>query len=169
MRSAALIVRLLVEDFVSHHGSGWVGAPDLGEPGSVKHGESSGEDGGWRRAAGESAGVYGVAVEHRGAMLRGPGDSGVEQCDSDALFSVFAAHHEAGHPPCIGIVVEDPGQCTVFSDSRERGARYDPRPADDVVVEVGQQADRDFGVAHFASKGAPIVGFLMSKKSLAPA
>lgn len=41
--------------------------------------------------------------------------------------------------------------------------------ADDAVVEVGQQADRDAGVLHFTSKGAAIIGLPMSKQSLAPA
>ena len=41
--------------------------------------------------------------------------------------------------------------------------------ADDAVVEVGQQADRDPGVLHFTSKGAAIIGLPVSKKSLAPA
>ena len=39
----------MVQERVSHHRSGSVGATDLGEPRSLEHGQRSGEDGGWRR------------------------------------------------------------------------------------------------------------------------
>ena len=38
---------LTVQEFAPHDGAGSVGASDLGKPGSLKHGESSSEDGRW--------------------------------------------------------------------------------------------------------------------------
>ena len=46
-------------------------------------------------------------------MLRSPGYGTIEEGGSDATAPMFAAHHEARHPPRVGIVVEDPCECRI--------------------------------------------------------
>ncbi|MGH3503830.1 MAG: hypothetical protein ACRDQA_23480, partial [Nocardioidaceae bacterium] len=48
-------------------------------------------------------------------------------------------------------------------------AWHDPRPADHVVVAVGQQTDRDLCLLDFALKRAAVIGLVVPKKPLAPA
>src|SRR5262245_43667170 len=48
-------------------------------------------------------------------------------------------------------------------------ARHHPRPADHVLIEDGQQTDREICFVDLTLQRAPVVGLLMSTKPLAPA
>lgn len=121
------------------------------------------------RRAGEPAGVDRVAVEYGCALLRRPVHCGLEKRGPDAGPAVFAAHHEAGHPPRVGIIVKDPGKCPVVRHGGQGRAWHDPRPADRVLIAVGQQADGHLCFLDFTLRPAPVIRLLVPKKPLAPA
>ena len=65
--------------------------------------------------------------------------------------------------------IKDAGKCPVLGDPWQRGARHHPRPADHVVIEDGQQADRAICFVDFTVQRGPVIGLLVPTKPLAPA
>lgn len=128
--------------FTSHDGSAAVGAADFGKPGALEHCHGAGEHGRRRWGSRECRGVDRVTVEDGTVVLAGPLDRVLEELDTNTAAAMLAAHHEARHPPCVRVVVEDASQRAVASDARQRVAWHHPSPPNRIVGEVGNQTDR---------------------------
>ena len=160
---------LTVQQMAPHHGSGRVGTSDLGKPRLSEHREGSREDCGWGRDASEPVGVHRVAVEYRRTVLRRPVHSSLEQSDSDAAAPVLATDHEAGDPPRVKVFIKDAGEWPVLGYPRQRRPRYRSRPADHVVMEVGQQTDRRICLMDLTLQRVPVRGLVVPTEALTPA
>ena len=58
--------------------------------------------------------------------------------------SVLASDREARDPPGAAVVVvEDPLECAVASDSRQGVTRHDSGPSARLIIDVGQEPYRD--------------------------
>lgn len=83
-------------------------------------------------------------------------DRCIQQCHADPSPSVLAADREARDPPGGTVVVEDSLECAVAADSSQGVTRHDSGPPGRLIIDVGQESDRDAGCIDFTLQGVAV-------------
>jgi len=74
---------------------------------------------------------------------------------------VLFTDREAGDPPCRVVVVKDALERSVATDPSQGATRYDSGPPGRLIVDVGQESDRNFGIVELAPQRSPVARLIV--------